>query len=175
MSSAEPPAAGHTHKWPSQKRQPSYPKQDEWLNSLPPTDSGDNDDRHAKRKETKRVSQPLCYADVATLPRIPYPSMHLSAVTQTPPPIHVFPRSPPTSPRPSFILFVFHSISIEGKRDVGHLVDPSLFTPGSHKPPFVRENEAGDSRFIFFFQLPPIKGLMWLKVITSVFCPCFWC
>lgn len=62
----------------------------------------------------------------------------------------------------------------EGERDVRRLVDPLLFAPGSHKPPFFRENEAGDVRFIFF-KVPSVSRLMWLKVITSVFCPCFWC
>lgn len=149
-------------------------QQDEWLHSLPPTDSGDNDDRHAKRKETERVSQPLCYADAATLPRMLYPSMHLSALTHTPP-------QPPLPFEFSFGLLLPHrnlSSSCrlqffpypyrkEGERDVGHLVDPSLFAPA-------HINHPKQSRRLSPI-VPPIKGLMCLKVITSVFCLCFWC
>lgn len=150
------PPLPDTHTRSSQKRQPSYPKQDELLHSLPPTDSGDNDDRHAKRKETKRVSQPLCYADAATLPRIPYPSMHLSAVTHTPPPIRVFPRSPPASPRP--IQFFSSSIlsRMRAKETWGILLTPHSLPPAHINHPLY-EKKKRETLLFFFFNFPQSK------------------
>lgn len=67
--------------------------------------------------------------------------MHLSAVTHTPPLLVVFslglflPHHNLSSP---FCLPFFpYPYKKVGERNIGHLVDPSLFAPGSHKPPFV--------------------------------------
>ncbi len=91
--------------------------------------------------------------------------------TQTPPPSHTFLIPACTClrwrilPLPFMfslgyltktypVILVFHSISNEGKRDMVHLVDPSLFTPGSHKPPFVCKKRSRRLSLHFFFTSP---------------------